>query len=413
MTLRLHCMSSIWRCRSTVSFERGMQQMRFGKSVWSSAVIAALLVPASSFAVSFDCTKAQGFREKSVCSNAELGKLDDELSAAYQAAKGTWGDQQSLKDSQRKWMSEANRCADEACIAKAYSERIAELDGSDAEEGDTDNVEEGDNDGGAATGKATGAPAQAKPAENSASPLGGLIQQELEKTERQNREAAEATGDYSLSGPKASAPPPLDPKADGKTSVPVEIKGIRVGMSVEEVSTLVKEAAAPSGKKCEQGPVRSDDGNLVLGDYVIVCDEAFTYFGKAMRNAQFFFVDGRLKVGTLQDFYSSNANFDFLPEVVRALCDSKFKVQPQVGSVVNPHFDNMGGMTATWIDPNGDKLIFASKYDKNLSGVDHKNGVMQLAAHDLDASIAARKNALIQKAQEQQRQQDQQRKNDL
>jgi uncharacterized protein len=108
-----------------------------------ASVFAAIgSIPRVCGAVSFDCSKAQSFREKIVCSSGELSGLDDRLNSAYGTATQTWGNKQGLLDSQRQWIKDTDRCADEACIVKAYRERIAELDGSDAEEGDKDNVEE-------------------------------------------------------------------------------------------------------------------------------------------------------------------------------------------------------------------------------------------------------------------------------
>lgn len=97
------------------------------------------LVPAPCPAVSFDCAKAQTFREKAVCSNSDLGDLDDLLSATYQEAASTSADRQGLVVSQRKWIADTNRCADDACIATAYRSRISELD--DGSDGGIDSTE--------------------------------------------------------------------------------------------------------------------------------------------------------------------------------------------------------------------------------------------------------------------------------
>jgi uncharacterized protein len=108
-----------------------------------AGIVAAIgAMPGVCGAVSFDCSKAQTYREKSVCSSTILGGLDDELNSAYQAAKQTWGNKQALVDSQREWISDTNRCFDEGCIATAYRARIDELNGTDAEDGDNDNVED-------------------------------------------------------------------------------------------------------------------------------------------------------------------------------------------------------------------------------------------------------------------------------
>jgi len=68
--------------------------------------------------------------------------MDDELNAAYRTATQTWANKQALVDSQRKWIEDTDQCSTEGCIAIAYRARIAELDGSDAEEGDNDNVDD-------------------------------------------------------------------------------------------------------------------------------------------------------------------------------------------------------------------------------------------------------------------------------
>jgi uncharacterized protein len=110
--------------------------------VVASVVAAIGSVPGMCGAVSFDCSKAQTYREKSVCSSTILSGLDDELNSAYRTATQTWGNKQALVDSQRKWISDTNRCFDEGCIAVAYHSRIAELNGADAEDDDNDNVED-------------------------------------------------------------------------------------------------------------------------------------------------------------------------------------------------------------------------------------------------------------------------------
>lgn len=45
-----------------------------------------ILIPTICFAASFDCTKAKSPVEKAICSDAELGKLDEDLSKVYKDA---------------------------------------------------------------------------------------------------------------------------------------------------------------------------------------------------------------------------------------------------------------------------------------------------------------------------------------
>jgi uncharacterized protein len=94
-------------------------------------VLVAIAGPAP--AASFDCTKAATPVEKQVCADPELGALDERLAAAFKAL----GDEQTgnergrrapRSDDQRRWLREVrDRCADAACLRKAYADRIAVL----------------------------------------------------------------------------------------------------------------------------------------------------------------------------------------------------------------------------------------------------------------------------------------------
>lgn len=91
-------------------------------------LIAAMLVVGHHVhvgATSFDCYRATTLVEQSVCSNAELSRLDDDLAWLYAhiapAAKAT------NKLAQRQWLRERNLCADEACLQAAYIARISSL----------------------------------------------------------------------------------------------------------------------------------------------------------------------------------------------------------------------------------------------------------------------------------------------
>lgn len=146
-------------------------KMKLGLVV-ASAFAAIGAVPGVCGAVSFDCSKAQSFREKAVCSNPELGGLDDLVNSAYQGAIGTTEDKQGLVDSQRQWLRDTDRCTDEACILAAYRQRFDELNG-DPEEGDSDNVDEPSGD--------------EEPADNS----GRIVDQHMEAERELSRRRAE------------------------------------------------------------------------------------------------------------------------------------------------------------------------------------------------------------------------------
>lgn len=100
-------------------------------------VFAAIcqLISTVSIAASFDCRKAQSFREHTVCSDAQLSSLDEQLNAAYKSARAASTNPMELKDTQKAWMASANQCADVACLAVAYQNRLSQLrvvGGSDA-----------------------------------------------------------------------------------------------------------------------------------------------------------------------------------------------------------------------------------------------------------------------------------------
>lgn len=60
--------------------------------LWRRLVLAILffafllIISPSAYAVSFDCSKASGFVETVICSNAELSRLDGLLAAGYNKA---------------------------------------------------------------------------------------------------------------------------------------------------------------------------------------------------------------------------------------------------------------------------------------------------------------------------------------
>jgi uncharacterized protein YecT (DUF1311 family) len=86
-----------------------------------------LLLALSAQAASFDCGQAQMKVEHLICDNAELSKLDDDLSVAYKAALKYKEQADSIKLDQKQWIKKRNRCADISCLRKHYLRRTAEL----------------------------------------------------------------------------------------------------------------------------------------------------------------------------------------------------------------------------------------------------------------------------------------------
>lgn len=89
-----------------------------------------VLVATACFATSFDCSKASLPAEVTICKNAEISGLDEEMVNAYSTAIKK-GDDQKLKASQRAWLKERNSCGfDSLCLKKIYLARISELKSS-------------------------------------------------------------------------------------------------------------------------------------------------------------------------------------------------------------------------------------------------------------------------------------------
>jgi uncharacterized protein len=92
--------------------------------------LIGFLFAATTFAASFDCSKASTPIEKAICSYPELSGLDEQLASAYRAMALTTADQGQLKHEQRTWIAQVrNKCEDTNCLALAYQNRINELAG--------------------------------------------------------------------------------------------------------------------------------------------------------------------------------------------------------------------------------------------------------------------------------------------
>lgn len=85
-------------------------------------------VSINAYSASFDCAKASTVVEKSICSNASLSTLDDQLTAIYSKAFKASSAQSELKKQELDWIkTKRNICTTEDCISAAYSSRIAEF----------------------------------------------------------------------------------------------------------------------------------------------------------------------------------------------------------------------------------------------------------------------------------------------
>ncbi len=93
--------------------------------------IAALIIgmPATSIAASFDCSKAKGYTELTICTTPTLSTLDDKLSILYQKVnKKNPDNTQLIKKSQLSWLKDVrNKATTAQSLKDAYISRINDL----------------------------------------------------------------------------------------------------------------------------------------------------------------------------------------------------------------------------------------------------------------------------------------------
>lgn len=78
---------------------------------------------------SFDCSKADKWYEKAICSDAELATLDLQMAQLFKKLKNNSGaDAKIISSSQIDWRNKVrNVCPDRDCLVTSYTERIKQL----------------------------------------------------------------------------------------------------------------------------------------------------------------------------------------------------------------------------------------------------------------------------------------------
>jgi len=93
--------------------------------------IALLSLSFTTHAASFDCAKAKTPLEKTICSNANISKLDEELNVRYQAALKSFPVKGFVRAQQREWLADTRLldCKKDCTktLTEAYQKRIAML----------------------------------------------------------------------------------------------------------------------------------------------------------------------------------------------------------------------------------------------------------------------------------------------
>ncbi|WP_179258269.1 lysozyme inhibitor LprI family protein [Caballeronia sordidicola] len=100
----------------------------------ASPSAAPAQAPLAGFAPSFDCSKVSSGPERLICSSQELSQLDVELGQAYKSLMEDTPDAEKAgtKKDQVEWRKkDRDACSTADCVAKAYQDRIAELNTED------------------------------------------------------------------------------------------------------------------------------------------------------------------------------------------------------------------------------------------------------------------------------------------
>jgi len=81
---------------------------------------------------SFNCRRAGTRVEHLICGDAYLSQLDREMAHEYGAFQRriSASERTRLRENQRLWIADRNRCATVACLVATYEDRIAWLQGS-------------------------------------------------------------------------------------------------------------------------------------------------------------------------------------------------------------------------------------------------------------------------------------------
>lgn len=103
--------------------------------IWVGLILSVTWLQAQ--AANFDCGKAVTKIEKLICADAELSKLDEELTNTYGKTLQIFAVPEALKLRQSQWIERRDLCAPEdgsqdiiaGCLKEIYQQRLAEING--------------------------------------------------------------------------------------------------------------------------------------------------------------------------------------------------------------------------------------------------------------------------------------------
>jgi hypothetical protein len=257
------------------------------------------------------------------------------------------------------------------------------------------------------------------------------IKERLEAVKQQNKEAAKASGDFSGMSQEDIAKEQAKNKAaaekdskllpqGGQVEGDVDIKGIKLGMSQQEVVKLINlpidadNRRGDPDKGCFTAKTTMNDApNFKNGDFVIYCGKIFSYAGQTPRQVFFFFDQGKLRYVTMSYFVTGRDvdPKDPFPEVVRALTNSKYKKDPH--AVLINRSGRGDQVEYSWIDSKQNRFIYSALVEKDLTGFVFKNEFVNMIRPDHKQYQAMRENLILQAVQEQKQRQATKKAGDL
>ena len=89
------------------------------------------LTPLSSFAASFDCSRAETLTEHQICTQPSLNDADVKMATTYYILKRLvpMGTRSMIRDEQVKWLRLRNQCRDNSgCLSDVYAMRQQRLE---------------------------------------------------------------------------------------------------------------------------------------------------------------------------------------------------------------------------------------------------------------------------------------------
>lgn len=246
--------------------------------------------------------------------------------------------------------------------------------------------------------------------------LENIVKEHLNNVLQENQKNAERVGDFSKSGSTTSTTSSqMDffSKSDGKVNTDLDVKGIKIGMDLNEVNRILSEnIGSDSASSCLQGPINENTEAILLGDYIIICKNNFPYYGTAMQHSQMIFIENKLKVAHFEYIPRTESRNDPVPKFIRDLVETKFHVEPHVVGELPNKLQNTE-MNFKWVDSLGNKFIYVYRYQHDLSGYIHGPGKVVLEPADYPAYVDERRAVLANKAKQEQEIFQNKQKNDL